>query len=64
VAPTGGDDTLQLQDALDAASSAGRGAVIELAAGTFHVGRPLVALNFDGTIRGAGTRKTTVLADG
>jgi hypothetical protein len=64
LAPSGGDDTQQLQDALDAASSAGRGAVIELAAGTFRVGRPLVALNFDGTLRGAGPRRTTVLADG
>jgi hypothetical protein len=64
VVPSGGDDTQQLQDALDAASSAGRGVVIELAAGTFHVGRPLVGLNFDGTIRGAGSRRTTVLADG
>jgi pectin methylesterase-like acyl-CoA thioesterase len=40
VAPTGGDDTQRLQAALDEASTAGRGAVIELAAGTFHVGRP------------------------
>jgi hypothetical protein len=28
------------------------------------VGRPLIGLNFDGTIRGAGSGKTTVLADG
>jgi hypothetical protein len=64
VAPNGGDDTQRLQAALDEASTAGRGAVIELAAGTFRVGRPLIGLNFDGTIRGAGSRKTTVLADG
>ena len=64
VAPSGGDDTQRLQAALDEASTAGRGAVIELAAGTFRVGRPLIGLNFDGTIRGAGSRKTTVLADG
>lgn len=64
VAPTGGDDTQRLQAALDEASTAGRGAVIELAAGIFHVGRPLIGLNFDGTIRGAGSGETTVLADG
>jgi hypothetical protein len=64
VAPSGGDDTQRLQAALDAASTAGPGAVIKLAAGTFHVGRPLIGLNFDGAIRGAGLRKTKVLADG
>jgi hypothetical protein len=64
VAPSGGDDTQRLQAALDEASTAGPGAVIELAAGTFRVGRPLIGLNFDGMIRGAGSRKTTVLADG
>ena len=64
VAPSGGDDTQRLQAALDAASAAGPGAVIQLAAGLFRVGRPLVGLNFDGTIRGAGLRKTKVLADG
>jgi hypothetical protein len=64
VAPTGGDDTERLQAALDEASEAGHGAVIDLAAGTFRVGRPLIGLNFDGTIRGAGSQKTTVLADG
>ncbi len=64
VAPSGGDDTESLQAALDAASAAGPGAVIELAAGTFRVGRPLVGLNFDGTIRGAGLAETAIVADG
>jgi hypothetical protein len=64
VAPTGGDDTERLQAALDEAATAGPGAVIELTAGTFRVGRPLIGLNFDGTIRGAGSQKTRVLADG
>lgn len=64
VTPGGGDDGNRLQAALDAASAAGPGAVVELAPGTFRVGRPLVALNFDGTIRGAGMRRTSVIADG
>jgi hypothetical protein len=63
VAPSGGNDTQRLQAALDAASTAGPGAVIELAAGVFRVGRPLVGLNFDGTIRGAGVGRTKVLAE-
>jgi hypothetical protein len=58
------NDTAALQAALDAASVSGPGAVIELGPGTFHVSQPLVALNFSGTIRGAGLRRTTVLADG
>lgn len=63
VAPSS-DDTRRLQAALDAASAAGPGAVIELAAGTYRVARPLVGVNFSGTIRGAGIGRTTVLADG
>ena len=38
--------------------------MIELSAGTFHVGRPLIGTNLDVTIRGAGMGEITVLADG
>jgi hypothetical protein len=64
VAPSGGDDSQSLQAALDAASAAGPGAVIQLARGVFRVGRPLVGLNLDVTIRGAGMGRTQVIADG
>jgi hypothetical protein len=64
VAPSGGDDTQSLQAALDAASAAGPGAVIQLTRGVFRVGRPLVGLNLDVTIRGAGMGRTQVIADG
>lgn len=64
VAPSGGDDTQGLQAALDAASLAGPGSVIELSAGTFRVGRPLVGMNLDVTIRGAGIGQTEIIADG
>jgi hypothetical protein len=64
VAPSGGDDTQSLQAALDAASAAGPGAVIHLTRGVFRVGRPLVGLNLDVTIRGAGMGRTQIVADG
>jgi hypothetical protein len=64
VTPSGGDDTESLQAALDAASAAGPGAVIQLTRGIFRVGRPLVGLNLDVTIRGAGMGRTQILADG
>jgi hypothetical protein len=63
VAPSGGDDTNPLQAALDAASAAGPGAAIQLKKGVFRVGRPLVGLNLDVTIRGAGMGRTEILAD-
>jgi hypothetical protein len=63
VAP-GADDTTSLQDALDAASADGPGAVIQLSEGVFRVGRPLVGVNLDVTIRGAGMGETQILADG
>ena len=64
VTPSGGDDTESLQSALDAASAAGPGAVIQLTRGVFRVGRPLVGVNLDVTIRGAGMGRTQILADG
>jgi hypothetical protein len=63
VAPSG-DDTTALQAALDAASEAGPGAVIQLEKGVFRVWRPLVGVNLDVTIRGAGMGQTQILADG
>jgi hypothetical protein len=64
VAPSGGDDTQAIQAALDAATQAGPGAVIELSPGSFRVGRPLVGMNLDVTIRGAGMGQTEIIADG
>jgi hypothetical protein len=64
VAPSGDDDATALQTALDAASAAGPGAVIQLKKGVFRVGRPLVGVNLDVTIRGACTGQTQILADG
>jgi hypothetical protein len=64
VAPSGGDDTTSLQEALDAASAHGPGAVIQLEEGVFRVWRPLVGVNLDVTIRGAGMAQTQILADG
>jgi len=63
VAPSD-DDTTALQAALDAASAAGPGAVIQLSKGVFRVWRPLVGVNLDVTIRGAGMGQTQILADG
>jgi hypothetical protein len=64
VAPSGVDDTGSLQAALDDASVAGPGAVIQLEEGVFRVGRPLVGVNLDVTICGAGMGQTQILADG
>jgi hypothetical protein len=52
------------QAALDAASAAGPGAVIQLKKGVFRVWRPLVGVNLDVTIRGAGVGQTQILANG
>jgi hypothetical protein len=59
VKPGGGDDTAALQCVLDAASAVGRHVTIKLAAGTF-VTAPLHAIDFRGTIRGAGKGKTVL----
>jgi hypothetical protein len=64
VAPSGGDDTTSLQEALDAASAHGPGAVIQLEEGVFRVWRPLVGVNLNVTIRGACMAQTQILADG
>jgi parallel beta-helix repeat protein len=56
VAPTGGDDTVNVQAALDGCTA---GCTVQLAAGTFHVAQ-LVASDFHGVLRGRG-RDVTVL---
>jgi hypothetical protein len=63
LAPSGGDDTAALQAALDTAAANGR-TTITLAAGTFRVGHPLLGLNSNVTIRGAGIGVTEIIADG
>jgi hypothetical protein len=63
LAPSGGDDTAALQAALDAASSGPR-KTIRLSAGTFRISRPLLGINSDVVIRGAGMAATQIIADG
>jgi hypothetical protein len=57
--PTGGDDTAQLQAALDACSGAALPCHIELAAGIFHTDLLLVQ-DFRGHISGQGVTRTIV----
>jgi hypothetical protein len=59
VAPTGADDTANLQCALDAAAAAGPGSTVQLMDGTYWTG--LVAVDtFHGSLVGAGKERTTV----
>ncbi len=59
VAATGGDDTANLQCALDQAVALGAGASLQLQAGEYRTAQ-LVATDLRGTIRGAGSRVTVV----
>jgi hypothetical protein len=59
VAPSGSNDTANLQCALNEAAAQGPGAVVNLSAGQFTTGFIRV-VGFDGTLRGAGTDVTTV----
>jgi hypothetical protein len=59
VAPTGVDDTRNLQCAIDAAVASGRSASIRLSGGTFHTAQ-IVAKNFVGQIAGSGTAETVI----
>jgi hypothetical protein len=59
VTPAHGDDTANLQCALDAAIARGRATTVELAPGTFRTAQ-LVAKNFVGALRGAGIGTTTI----
>jgi hypothetical protein len=59
LSPSGGDDTAQIQDAFDLAY--GRpGSTVELTAGVFTLYGPILAVNFDGTFKGAGKCRTTI----
>ncbi len=59
--PTGGDDTVILQKALDDAVAHGPGAIVQLAAGTYLT-KQLVAYNFHGTFQGVDQHATTIEA--
>jgi hypothetical protein len=54
-----GDDTANLQCALDVAIARGKPTTVDLAAGTFHTAQ-LVAHGFAGRLRGAGIGRTTL----
>jgi hypothetical protein len=59
VAPTGEDDTANLQCALDAAAAAGPGSTVQLINGTYWTG--LIEVNgFHGSLMGAGKDRTTI----
>ena len=60
VAPTGTDDTANLQCALDAAVAAGARTTIRLAAGDFHTAQ-IVVYGFQGKFTGAGMQETRIL---
>ena len=59
VAPTGGDDTANLQCAFDAAGAAGPGSTVQLMDGTYSIGRIAVD-EFHGSFVGAGKEQTTI----
>ena len=63
VRPSGNciDDTANLQTAFDMAAAAGPGSTVRLTKGTFYLCEPIVAVNFDGTFKGAGMDKTLIL---
>lgn len=62
VAPTGADDTANLQAALDAAVAAGPGSTVRLAPGTFFVSRVVEVAGFQGSLVGSGRDATVVTA--
>ena len=59
VAPTGADDTANLQCAFDAAGAAGPGSTVQLMSGTYKIGR-IVVDEFHGNFVGAGKEQTTI----
>ena len=59
VLPTGGDDTANLQCALDLGATRGPGVVVQLSAGTFHTAQ-LVIQGLRGVVRGVSQKRTTV----
>jgi len=60
VPPSGGDDTVALQSAFDAAVLAGPGSTIQLEKGTYCVTSPIVVRGFDGHWQGVGRSETLV----
>ena len=63
VTPSGNceTDTANIQAAFDLAAAAGPGSKVRLTKGTFLLCKPIVAVNFDGTFKGAGMDKTLIL---
>ena len=59
VAPTGVDDTANLQCAFDAAVAYGAGAQVKLVEGTFYTGQ-IVVYDFQGVFSGAGMDRTLI----
>jgi hypothetical protein len=57
----GQDDSANIQAAFDMAADAGPGSTVRLTKGIFYLHNPIVAVNFDGTFKGAGMEKTQVL---
>jgi hypothetical protein len=57
----GANDTLNIQNALNACAGKGPNCTVQLQAGTYHTSQ-LVAYNFRGTFKGAGQRSTTIQA--
>ncbi len=60
VAPGGASDTAAIQQAIDEAIAGGPGGVVSLGAGEFTLSAPVSALNFCGTLRGAGRDRTLI----
>lgn len=54
-------DTANIQAAFDMAAAAGPSSKVRLTKGTFYLCKPIVAVNFDGTFKGAGMDKTLIL---
>jgi hypothetical protein len=61
LAPSGGDDTAEVQSALDTCSGARRRCVVSLCEGTFRIAQVRVK-DFRGVLRGAGREKTFIQA--
>ena len=63
IGPSGGDDTPEIQAALDSCVDSGKACVVQLQAGLFRVSG-LQATGFRGSLRGTGIDETTLLAAG
>jgi hypothetical protein len=60
IRPTGNDDTENIQNVLDTASSLGSGYTVELTAGEFLLSKPVQVADFDGTFKGTGKGETVI----